>query len=154
MKKSSQRGFTLIELVVVIVILGILAAFALPRFMGLEVQARKASVNGLEGSIRSAAALAHSVWLANGGIGNQVTIEGTPYAMAFGYPTRATIDDMLQPGTVQPNVPGRFNYAPGTGTFSLYGATTPANCAVQYTAATAVGLPPTINKVDATLSGC
>ena len=154
MKKSSQRGFTLIELVVVIVILGILAAFALPRFMGLENQARKASVNALEGSIRSSAALAHSLWLANGGVGNQVTIEGVNYAMAFGYPTRATIDDMLQPGTVQTNVPGRFNYAAGTGTFSLYGAPTAATCGVQYTAATGTGLSPTIALTDPNLAGC
>jgi len=75
MSKSNQRGFTMIELVVVIVILGILAAFALPRYMGLENQARVAALNGMEGSIRSAANMAHGVWLANGNV-SPITVDG------------------------------------------------------------------------------
>ncbi|MEE8339097.1 MAG: prepilin-type N-terminal cleavage/methylation domain-containing protein, partial [Xanthomonadales bacterium] len=54
---KAQKGFTLIELVVVITILGILAAFAFPRFAALEVEARKATINGLAGSVRAAATL-------------------------------------------------------------------------------------------------
>ncbi len=143
MFKATQRGFTLIELVVVIVILGILAAFALPRFMGLETQARIASLRALEGSLRSSSALAHSVWLANGG-GANIQIEGQNIAMAFGYPTRASIDDTLQPGTIQAGTPGRFNYVAGAGRFELNGSTTPANCSIVYTAAAAANTAPTI----------
>ena len=50
---NKQAGFTLIELVLVIVILGVLAATALPRFSDLSTQARVASLNGLAGGLRS-----------------------------------------------------------------------------------------------------
>ena len=51
MNRSRQGGFTLVELVVVIIVLGVLAAFAVPRFMGIDTQARIASVNSLAGTL-------------------------------------------------------------------------------------------------------
>jgi len=80
-----QSGFTLIELVMVIVILGILAAFAFPRFANLSGDARTASVQGLSGAIKSASAIAHSKWLV---VGNSaavsVNLEGTAISLANG----------------------------------------------------------------------
>ena len=91
---GKQGGFTLIELVVVITILGILAAFAVPRFASLEKEARASATQALEGSIRSGAALAHALWLAKGQV-TPVTMEGNSIVLTNGYPDVATIDDTL-----------------------------------------------------------
>ncbi len=142
--RSEQRGFTLIELVVVITILGILAAFAIPRFASLETEARIAAIQGLAGSVRSSAALAHSLSLTQNNPPT-VNVEGNVINMSNGYPVAPDIDDTLADFTGY-----AFAEAGGTGTFTRPGSPTPANCSVAYTEAV-VGFSPAI-VVD--VSGC
>ena len=99
-RKQAQAGFTLIELIVVIVILGILAATALPRMFDMSGQARLAKMQAALGAVKAASASAHAQWLVNGGQlactkcsssgstqdGTEVKAEGVVITMLGGYP--------------------------------------------------------------------
>ena len=139
MKNIIQVGFTLVELIVVIVILGILAAVALPKFMGLEKEARIASVKSMGGTMMSAANMAHGVFLArNATNGNPgIQINGQTIVFQNGYPNNASIDLLLQSyDGFTPNAAGNRMVKQG-------GAN--ANCYVQYNAPTVAGNAPTLS---------
>lgn len=154
-----NAGFTLIELIVVITILGLLAGLALPKFASLQADARLAKMHAALGSVKAAAAMSHATLITRGFPANfsgtpspAIVIDGTTVVYENGYPTAASVvtlagleADYVTTGLTAPRVA-----APDNG---HTGKTASTDCTIGYIPPATANKQPTYS-INATVENC